>query len=187
MDYKIAFLYAAINDCQSTIRAIDTKLGALLAAILVPISVIDKIWSVIESFINAQDHILATISGYAFFIIWGIIVLVLVRTLSAISNPKIHIQGSNSLSGAFYCGGQFSFNLLDIILNRKSIQSKDQISVIATRHPKEAGDIQKELVFEQMKLVYIRDIKLHRLKSSIFLALTWAFSGLIIYAVTKLQ
>lgn len=185
MDKKLSFIYAAINDCQSTVRAIDTKLGALLTAILVPIGVIDKIWVVVKSFMSYQDHVIATIGGYLFFIIWGFIVLALIRTLSAIDNPSAHIKGASNFSGVFYCGGQFNFSWLDVILNRKNVQSIDQVSVINARHPENPANIQKELVFEQMKLVYIRDIKLYRLKCSLYGAFIWALFGLTIYGLSK--
>ena len=52
MDNKIQFAYAAIADVQATIRAIDIKLGALLTAVFLPISVIAKIYNVFMSFTN---------------------------------------------------------------------------------------------------------------------------------------
>jgi hypothetical protein len=183
LDNKIAFIYAAIGDCQSTIRAIDVKLGALLAGIFIPIASLDKIWLIMEGFSSKVGSFSSLIISL-FFILWLVIAFVLVKTIAAIDNPKDHVSDSSLYSGCFYNGGQFQFGVLDSFFNRKSIQSKNSVAVISTRYPGESC-IVNELSFDHLKLAYIRDIKLHRLRFGILATFCWALVGLTIYSITK--
>ncbi|MEZ8141908.1 hypothetical protein [Enterovibrio sp. FF113] len=63
---------------------------------------------------------------------------------------------------------------------------KDIANVAAT-YPDTADGIELELSFEHMKLIYIRDIKLHRLNFSLAVSAIWFAVGLcaFIYLVTN--
>jgi hypothetical protein len=185
-EHRINFAYAAINDCQSTIRAIDVKLGALLTAIFLPLGVIDKIWGVFVSFKNSFSTYFPDIAIFIFFMLWLLVVVALIRTLAAIDNPKTHISSYAEHSGSFYNGGEFEIRVIDIWFNRKSICSKSQVTQLATRYPQDSN-ILSELAFEHLKLIYIRDIKLYRLKNCFYGVLLWGLLGVCIFLVTRMS
>jgi hypothetical protein len=186
MDKKLQFAYSAIADCQSTIRAIDVKLGALLTAAFLPLGVIDKIGAVFSSFKNSFSNYFPDVAIFIFFILWLLVVVALIRTLAAIDNPKAHISRSSEHSGSFYNGGEFEFRAVDIWFNRKSICSRSQVTQLATRYP-EDSNILNELAFEHLKLIYIRDIKLYRLKYCFYGVLLWGLLGVCIFLITRMQ
>lgn len=187
MGKQLQFAYSAIADCQSTIRAIEVKLGALLTAAFLPLGIIDKIWAVFLSFTVKFDTYIATCAIVLFFISWFLIVVALIRTLAAIDNPKNHVTMSSHQSGVFYCGGEYKFTWLDILFNRQLACSRSQVSEVANRYPKSDENIIDELAFEHLKLVYIRDVKLFRLKHCFYGVLVWGTLGVAIFLATRMS
>ena len=186
-DKKITFIYTAINDCQSTIRAIYVKLGALLAGMLLPVASLDKIWSVLDAFYKQNDNLFGKLTLILFFFLWFISVVILIRTFAAIDNPSRHISQSNDSIGSFFGGGQFQFAKRDVFFNRQSVKSKYSVPVMICSYPESIVNLINELTFEHLKLIYIRDIKLHRLKSGVLAAFLWSMLGISIYSATKIQ
>ncbi|MEZ9873423.1 hypothetical protein AB4501_07455 [Vibrio sp. 10N.222.55.E8] len=161
MDSKAQFISAAIADCQATIRATDVKVGALLAGLLVPFSQISYIWDILTELSGNLEHQAVT---FTFFGLWFIAICALVRTISAIDNPANHIVNESTCKGSFYSGGLYRFGFLDSLLNRGVIKANKDVANFAQSYPDTPDEIELELSFEHMKLIYIREIKLHRLK-----------------------
>ena len=164
MDKRSEFIIAAIQDCQATIRATDVKVGALLAGLLLPFSQINQIWmhfKQLSVLINCQAI------TYVFFFLWFLSIFLLVRTIAAIDNPTNHIVNSGNCTGSFYSGGLYTFGILDSILNRDLVKANKDISTFNANYPSNLNEIELELSFEHMKLIYIREIKLNRLKFSL--------------------
>ncbi|EHK9576328.1 MULTISPECIES: hypothetical protein [Vibrio] len=184
MDSKSDFIMAAIQDCQATIRATDVKVGALLTGLLLPFSKISQIWNYLEQLSTLIEHNAVT---YLFFTLWFLAICSLVRTISAIDNPSSHIVNESACKGTFYSGGLYRFGFLDSLLNREFIKADKDIASFAATYPDTPDDIELELSFEHMKLIYIREIKLHRLNFSLRLSAIWFAVGLCAFIYLKSQ
>lgn len=184
MDNKAQFIMAAIEDCQSTIRATDVKVGALLAGLILPFSHISHIWKHLEQLSGMIGNPIITI---IFFFLWFTAILTLVRTISAIDNPANHIVNGNMCKGSFYNGGLYCFGFLDSFLNREIVKADKDVANFALSYPDSSENIELELSFEHMKLIYIREIKLHRLNFSLRVSALWFVFGICFFIYLKSQ
>lgn len=183
MDSKAQFIIAAIEDCQATIRATDVKVGALLTGLLLPFSQISHIWKFLAQLSEIIENQMIT---YVFFLLWFIAICVLVRTISAIDNPANHIINENICKGAFYGGGLYHFSFVDSLLNREIIKANKDVTSFTMSYPESSDAIDLELSFEHMKLIYIREIKLHRLNYALIIAAFWFVFGICAFIYLKL-
>ncbi|WP_394230551.1 hypothetical protein [Shewanella colwelliana] len=182
MDNKAQFIIAAIEDCQATIRATDVKVGALLAGLLLPFSQITHIWIYLTQLSAMIEHQIFT---FAFFALWFTAICTLVRTISAIDNPANHIVNENTCKGSFYSGGLYRFGFLDSLLNREIIKADKDVANFALSYPDSTDKIELELSFEHMKLIYIREIKLHRLNFSLKVSALWLAFAVCVFLYLK--
>ncbi len=183
---KINFIYSAISDTQSTIRAIDVKVAALLTGVLIPLSSVGKIWA---HFINVNSKLgfeWSFLIGGFFLLLWGMAALSLVFTLSAIDNPSKHLIGYSKCKGGFYGGGVFDFGLADVFLNRSIVKARHTVEKFSERYPLNESDVVAELTLEHMKLIYIRDAKLNRFNWAVKISILWVALGVGIYVFSKL-
>ncbi|HZX18850.1 MAG TPA: hypothetical protein VFF22_18525 [Pseudomonas sp.] len=81
----------------------------------------------------------------------------------------------------------FEFSIPDSIFNRKEIKATKDVKSFLAEVPHTPDEINEELAFEQMKLIYIRDIKLYRLKTGVNLALLWLVVGTTSFLISKLS
>jgi hypothetical protein len=186
MSDKKSFILVAINDAQSTIRAVDVKVGALLAGLLLPLSSVGNILTHVVNVSTLSNKNTAVILGLTFLIFWLLAVSSLIRTLSAINNPANHIVNSENYKGLFYGGGLYNFGWLDTLLNRSIIKANKDVDAFLQCYPNSEEEVVSELTFEHMKLVYIRELKLFRFKASLRLAFIWLLIGMGIYFYSKL-
>jgi hypothetical protein len=182
---KSKFILNAILDTQATIRAIDVKIGYLLAALLVPFALLGRIWAHLFNIHATLPFHIGDLLFFAFLLTWVFSILCLIRALSAIDNPAIHIINYRNYSGIFYSGGLYEFEFFDSFQNRKSIRASDNVVSFLAKVPDSEINIQNELAFEQMKLIYIREIKLYRLKIGIRIAAFWFLIGLFSFTLSK--
>lgn len=185
MDNKTAFIAGAILDIQSTIRAIDVKIGALLAAVLIPFSNLGRICAHFQNISQNYNKSLILVLLVLFFSSWMLSIIALIRGLAAIDNPAKHIVNSSNYKGSFYGANLYNFGFLDCFLNRSVIKANKDVSTFELDIPDSKNKIEGELVFEQLKLIYIRDAKLHRLKWGVNCASLWFVLGLISYVISK--
>ena len=161
---KFEFLHSAIQDTQQNIRAIDFKIGALLAGCIVPFPQIREIFKFLTLNELWWQQALATI----ILAIWLLTVVILLLALSVIDSPSKHINDSTDQKGLYFNAGLFKFNLFNIFwrtnnFSKKSVQDyKNEIEDTTL-------DISKELAFEHLKLIYIRDLKIFRLRHAVVL------------------
>lgn len=186
MDKKSEFILSGIYDTQATIRSIDVKVAALLTGLVIPLSSLGKIYSHLSHIYSLTIPWLACLIGVVFFFMWLAALFSLVSTLSAIDNPAKHIINSDNYKGVYYGGGLFEFGFLDVFLNRSIIKANKDVANFSLNYPCNEEEIVLELSFEHMKLIYIREIKLHRFKHSMTIATTWLLLGLGIYFYSKL-
>lgn len=185
MTEKLQFIRDSILDIQSTIRVIDTKIAVLLVILLSPLSNLGSISTHIESFVTKFPDCFDWFIVLIFIISWVLSVIAAIRVISSIDNPASHIVNNDKYSGVFYSGGLYSAGILDVFFNRLILKASKDVDRHLTTFPDSDESIEKELVFEQMKLVYIRDLKLCRLSFSISATFIWLPVGLFIYSYSR--
>jgi hypothetical protein len=188
LNMKKEFLYQSIIDIQETIRAIDTKLGFLLIFLAIPLTNLGKIYTYIDR-LYAQLNTIGWIIVYSLLIFsfvaaWIMAFLSSIMAISGIDNPASHIITEvDDFLGSFYNKGLFTFNIVDLLKNREKTRSSKSLNIIIQDLPHTEEKIIKELTFEQMKLAYIRDIKIHRQSWAFRLTIFWLFLGFIIWSL----
>ena len=166
---KADYLYASINDTQSTIRSIDVKAGFLFVLLFLPSSVIDKLPSVFPLPATLPCVIVAWIVAAA--VLWTLAIVALFRCVVAIDNPASHVQNPNA-KGSFYGGDLFALPLWHAFTTLPVLSARDVDGEIALL-PNDDQAIERELVFEKMKLTYIRTAKIQRFAFAAWLTLVW--------------
>jgi hypothetical protein len=185
MHNKATFLAAAIADTQATIRAIDVKVAAILVGLLAPLQNLHRVFAHLENFAGQSPRWAYISASVAFVICWLLALFALVRAIAAIDNPAKHIINNANCNGVFFAGGLYGLKVSDAFLNRDEIKaSKDPVSFAALL-PTNDAEIERELVFEHMKLAYIRDVKMHRLKWGVTFSILWIVVGVAIYLASK--
>lgn len=173
MEKKIEFVINSINDIQGTIRAIDAKFFGTIALFLLPLTEIDEISKAFKGLYD--NHECLTVLALSILIAcWIIGILLSFIGIYSISNPSDSIKNVSeaNIKGVFYQPHQFKFNFFSQFFSGK-VKSKLTLLEIIEDIKLEDNDRFNELVFEQMKLVYIRDVKISRQKSAtVFLLLT---------------
>lgn len=185
MASAIGFLREAILDTQSTIRAIDTKLGAFLAALIIPFSLLGRAWAHISSVCTLEPQWIGVVLSILFFALWLLAIGCITLGLAAIDNPGKHIAKTTKTEDVFYAGGLFKLHLIDALLNRKKITAHLSLEDYLAKVPRTNSEIEVHLSLEKLKISYIRDVKLHRLKTGYRLALCWVITGASIFLISK--
>src|SRR5271157_127785 len=163
----VSFLYQSVSDIQSTIRAIDTKLGIVLIILTLPFANMGKICDKIFPYFLATKlsfpYVCAIILVGAFAVIWILAFGAALRGIIGIDYPVKHVKlGSVTSSGAFYAGGLFTRRFIDSFINRRKLVSSKSAEDLLAALPKDLTSIGRELLCEQMKVAYIRDLKMTR-------------------------
>ncbi len=160
MDNKNDFIASAIADVQANIRAIDVKSGLLLAAMAVPARYFNGIYEYLD---KSELTFFNPCFFYLMLLFWLAVVFFLLRAIAAIDNPAIHVSESDGCKGSYYGGGVYKLSFLDAFYNREKLKSRFGVSEFSSKYPNSDPYIKKELTFEHMKLVYIREMKNQRL------------------------
>lgn len=183
MDKRADFLIEAINDAQATIRAIDVKIGTLLVLLLLPFSSLSRIFAHLDK-IGSISFSLSLLS-FIFIALWLLSLFILIRAISAIDNPALHIIATQSPTGAFYRGGLYKLKFIDSLANREPIRAQVELSAFLASAPTTKQEIEYELAFDHMKVIYIREIKINRLKWAINIAAAWLCLGIFIFLLSR--
>lgn len=185
MRSRLDFVSAAILDIQATIRAIDVKVAALLVGVLAPLANVSRVFSHLDRFGSLSPEWFFVLLAFLFLLSWLLALITLVNAIGAIDNPAQHIINTDGCRGCFYAGGLYSLNIVDAFLNRDIIKaSKDPYSFSATL-PANENEMEVELVFEQMKLAYIRDVKRNRLNWGLHFSVIWLVLGITIFLSSR--
>lgn len=176
---KSSFLQSAIQDTQQNIRAIDFKIGALLAGCIVPFPQIRAIYE----FLNSNNLWWQQGLAWLIFLIWLASVLILLAALSAIDNPSKHINDGYAQKGHYYGGGTFKFNWINGFF-RTNIRTHQTVQSYSDELDDASFPFIKELAFEHLKLIYIRDLKLYRLKFAVGLIASLIIIGSVSFLFT---
>uniref|UniRef100_UPI004056B4CB hypothetical protein n=1 Tax=Candidatus Electronema sp. TaxID=2698783 RepID=UPI004056B4CB len=177
------FLVFAISDIQSTIRAIDAKVGILIVLIMIPIANLSKIYLACKDFLlkSVLCHSLNIFIVSAFSLVWIVSFFCLMRVLFPKNNPKDRIGGKTP-SGLFFLGSYFELDIFDCLFGTKKTSSLTFHQHLKRIQGK-SGNFIDELAFEQMKLAYILNNKLKLYRWGAALAVIWAALGGLIWMV----
>lgn len=185
MPSKLDFISAAISDTQATIRAIDVKIAALLVGVLAPLANTNRVFAHINHFCLQSPRWIFMAIVVSFLLSWLLALAALVRAISAIDNPSDHIINTKKCKGTYYAGGLYTLNFTDAFFNRDIIKASKDPQSFAMELPSNDDEIEIELVFEQMKLVYIREAKLNRLKWGLHFSQIFLVLGIFIFLSSK--
>ncbi|MDP4209653.1 MAG: hypothetical protein Q8928_12640 [Bacteroidota bacterium] len=180
---KIDFLIASINDIQSTTRAFDNKIIAIMVVIIFPLSQLKLLISIYTKIIS--DYQLIGIIGLSLFIItWLLSLIFSFLCILSIDNPSNKINNDCNAKGIFYGTGLFRIDF-KYLLFRKKISSQKSISAYANKF--KFKELEKELVYEQMKLAFIRDVKSKRQKTALISAFCSIMIGILSWIFVLLK
>jgi hypothetical protein len=185
MNDRASFLAASISDIQSTIRAVDVKVAAIIVGLLTPLQNLHRVFGHLKHFCDVTPAWPAVFVAVLFLAAWLLAFIALVRAISAVENPARHIINSGGLQGSFFLGGLYPFKFLDAFLDRSIIMARRDPATVQASLPTTATVVEAELVFEQMKLAYIRDTKMNRLYWGLVLSVVWLFLGIAIFVSSK--
>lgn len=185
MNSKVEFMFAAIADTQATIRAIDIKVATLIVGVLAPLANTNRIFFHLDHVGLQSPQCLCMTIVVLFLLAWLLALAALVRAIGAIDNPSQHIINTGSCKGTFYRGGLYTLSIVDAFLDRDIIKASTDLPSCVAQIPATETEIENELVFEHMKLAFIRDVKLNRLKWGLRFALIWLALGIGIFLHSK--
>jgi len=189
LDKQISYLINSINDSQGIIRSIDTKIGILIAILSFPIPNIGKIYFSLSYILRCSHGFVYLASLFitiTFFCFWLLSFYVAIKGVIAIGNPIYSVLKTNvATTGSFYLGDLFKYKTLDVFLNLKSTKSSRTLEEQIALMPTNEVQLISELVYEQMKVVFIRDKKILRLQLAFYLTIIWLIEGFIIYLLFK--
>ena len=177
MNPKLEFLYRSLEDTQGTIRALDVKLGAILLVLIVPMGELDGIYEKVSTLVISSS--LWSVLVGIFCVCWSGAVWTVFAGLVAIGDARATISGSIP-EGTFFGGGYFDFCWKDAFFNWEK-KSNQRLKEAGGDIPNDDSAICEELIFEKMKLAYIRGIKIKRAQFGAVLALVFIFIGAAIW------
>ena len=157
---QMRLLFEAIKDAQGTIRAIDTKVGILLAALAIPLPYI--VAAVQFAHAHGMRLGFAGVFGWLALAAYIVAAYVAIRSLTGIGNAGGHVLKEQSSPDVFYLGGLYQMHWLDAALNRNRSLSRRSVEQIAASIPREGAGAVRVLVNELMALAFIRDVKVFR-------------------------
>lgn len=188
---KETLLLESIKDIQSTIRALDVKTGFLFVFLCIPFSRIEAISPAF--LILIQKNILFTLVIILFFIIWGFALFILFMAVSPQNNPadSVDFNGISKQPKGFLFGG-YLFQIISPMkyLNSSAMPDKKNSLVDEITYFKNLTEDEyiEELMFERLKLITIRNLKLQRISiciKSIFLLIVMTAVIWICYLLVK--
>lgn len=175
-----ALLYASITDAQGIIKALDTKLSVALVIFTISLPKFDAIYKEGAVAVDACPGASWPLVGL-FVLSWFFGLFCAFRGLVAIDNPSDHIEYGDA-KGMFYGGGHFKSTWLNIFYNRVS-DTRPKLLDHLDDLPIDAAGVQKELAFEQLKLAYIRSVKIRRVVAAYTAVIVWIMSGAALWTV----
>lgn len=153
------FVLSSIKDIQGTIRAVDTKVSILLAALAIPLPQVALFFGFWHSngFSATWSHLMMVLA----VLLYVGAVYVAVKTLVGIGDATGHVRGVR-VQNTFYAGGLFRLDWRDALSDRASVQSAKSVDEYIASLPTTRAATLEELTIEMLALAYIRDVKLYR-------------------------
>lgn len=165
---RLTFLYKAIEDTQQSVRFIDTKL-----------SINSIVFSILIAFIGSG---LADFSKYfwnmpgiyqsifigaiiAFVVSLGMIIIITLNVIYPRSSPSKHISMEYKPKKLFYLW-DIKTSFEDSILDRKDVILKPSFEDYKIKFDEmcDSHCLENELIYELLKVSFIREIKIRRIR-----------------------
>jgi hypothetical protein len=177
-----AFLYAAVEDLQGTVRAIDIKAEVLLIAMTVPLSDASGFAGMVWNLVTGGHLIvrgLAAVAALGLILTWIAAFISTFRVLIGHHNPSDAILDHSPAKGAFFAGHLFKFTRSDLICDRLVKSSKTLKEHIESLPATEEAVI-AELAYEQLKLAFICSRKIAMFNFAVRLTIMGVYAGMIL-------
>lgn len=178
-DRKIQFLYQSISDTQAIIRGLDVKIGFLFVVVFLPLAGMKEAAAVYKGLAGFSSF--AGFAALMVVLLWIVSVYLLFKAKIAISNPSKFVDGCTP-QGVFFDGAQFKMSFVDAFFNFP-MKSEKTIEENIKRLPASDDQIISELMYEKMKLAYIRDVKIKRVTLCSVFVVFWVVLGVSLWAV----
>lgn len=176
-DEKMVFLYEAVKDTQSTIRALDVKAGFIFVVIVQPLLNVKHVSEFYNSSV-LSGGIIFKVMCLITVLFWILSLFLLFRTIMPISNPAKNVSGNEKQFDCFYLAGLFNFTRLDIFFNCNVLSRETPEQYLSRLNDL---DVKTILAIEKLKLSYIRDIKSIRVNNCIKNVFLWILLGFLVY------
>lgn len=169
---KINFLYKAIEDCQQTIRFVDTKAGIIFLLFGIYVSMIGTGLPDFAKYFFRMGLYLEIFFSICLFLFFCLIVLILIAIITLIfprSNPSEHIDISGyHYKGIFYISDMDNICFIDNLKDRKNIKIQTSVEGYIEKLNKilDFKNLEKELICELLKVSYIRELKIRRMQNT---------------------
>jgi hypothetical protein len=181
------FAYEAMRDSRDTIRAIDFKANALLVVLAIFATNIDKVAGATRELTLHSahlDHALWVIVAIGGAALWLLSFFAACLVLSGNYNPVAQIRETSDVTGIFFAAGKFATQSNRWLLwpRRARASLTDHEAAMHLR----PDAILREVWFEHLKLVCIRDLKAIRIRvaylsgacSAVLIAILWVAASL---------
>ena len=178
-----AFLIESVKDIQGTIRAIDTKVGILLAVLAIPLPIVQSALHDIHTR-GATLSAVNVLGGLA-FLAWVTAALVAIRALTGVGDASKHVRAEVPPDDLFYAGGQYRLGWIDALITRDAPLSARSIEGFSAAVPTTAEAAHQHLAFEVLSLAYIRDLKIFRQKIAFELTAVTIVLGFLALAISR--
>jgi len=152
-----SFLYAAIEDLQGTVRALDIKAEVLLVAMTVPLYDASGIAATLSKLLReglVGFRILTAIIVLWIALAWIAAFIATFRVLVASHNPSDAIPDHAPAKGSFFAGHLFKFTRKDLIRDRL-VTCSHTLRQHLDELPTGDEQVKAELAFEHLKLAFI--------------------------------
>lgn len=181
------FAYEAMHDARDTIRAIDFKANALLVILAIAGTNVDKIAgaeSVLLTHTRSHAHSVWLVIGIVAGILWLLSFGAACLILAGRYNPAKLVSHQGGATGILFSPTAFQMPTWSALWPQTDPASLARHSEMMTLTPEE---VNREICFEHLKLVYIRNAKALRFRMAIALAfasfllfcIVWASSALL--------
>lgn len=165
---KLSFLYKAIEDAQQTVKFTDTKTTVVFLFFGIFVSMIG---TGLPNFAKYYWHMPETLQMIfattiiIFLICIGVSLVLAIRVIVPRSNPAGHIIMQAKPKELFYLW-KMNSGWQDGFADRKGLHLKTSFEDYYEKYGeiKETSDIENELIYELLKVSYIRELKIMRLK-----------------------
>ena len=170
---KEDFIRDSIKDIQETIRAVDRKLFGTVVLLLLPLTQTTNITSAIKNLYKFNNCV--AIFLCSIIILFGVLAFITsCLGIYSVGNPARHISRKKiteeneniEVLGSYYNSSFFKIGFLETYFT-KSIKSVQTLENHVDLMTKAEVNIYNELVFEQCKVTYIRELKMKRQKISL--------------------
>ena len=180
---RVNFLNASIQNTQAIIQATDVKLNILIAILLLPLTRLDQLAGCLGQHRPASALGLAAVVTLVVLLAgaWLLALFTTLRGLVAIRDAAGHIRGQRcpQVQGCFYNADLFPHSPL-----RGVGESNRTIDEQVRSFPNDLDSLLKELAWEQMKLTYIREVKMRRQRLAYAAAMTAIVLALLLWPIS---